>query len=107
MKGTIRCVGISEGRHPLGRPGDRHYHPLGNHVIKDVLYLLSVFYGYLPLGMLDQGYVRVSPDGIGTRNVADCVKQAGEAVVEGNCVPGHHIRGYGEFGWVRVTELQC
>ena len=54
-KGTITILGISVGRHPLGRLGDRHYHPLSDHVINSALYLLSVLYGYLPLGMLDWG----------------------------------------------------
>ena len=53
MKGTIRLVGLIEGRHPLSRLGDRHYHPLSNQVIKGVLYLFSVLYGYLPLGMFN------------------------------------------------------
>ena len=61
MKGTIRLAGVCEGRHPLGRLGNRCNHPLSNHVVKGVLYLLSVLYGYLPLGMLGKGYVRASP----------------------------------------------
>ena len=41
-KGTIRLSGISEARYPLSRPGDKCYHPLSNHVIEGVLYLLLV-----------------------------------------------------------------
>ena len=32
-KGTIRLVGISDGRHPFSRQGDRCYHPLSDHVV--------------------------------------------------------------------------
>ena len=74
MKGTISLVGISLGRHPFGRLEARHYHPLSGHVIKGVLYLLLVLYGYLPLGMLDWSYVMVSPDGVSAGHVANCVK---------------------------------
>ena len=74
MKGTIRLAGIGKRRHPLGKLGDRCYHPLCDHVIEDALYLLSVLYGYPPSGMLDGGYIRVGPDGIGTGHVANCVK---------------------------------
>ena len=42
--------------------------------------------------MLDWGYVRVSPDGIGAMHVASCVKQAGEGMFESNYVPGHCIK---------------
>ena len=45
MKGTIRLLGISEGRYPLGRPGDRCCHSLSDHVIEGALYLLLVLYG--------------------------------------------------------------
>ena len=74
MKGNTRLVGISEGRHPLGRLGDRCHHYLSDHIIEGELCLLSVLYGYLPFGMLDQGSVRVSHDGIGTGHVGNCVK---------------------------------
>ena len=40
MKGTIRLVGVCEGRHPLCRPGDRCYNSFGNHVIKGALNLI-------------------------------------------------------------------
>ena len=46
-QGTIRLAGISEGRYPLGRLGDRHDHSLLNHVIECVLYLLPVLDGDL------------------------------------------------------------
>ena len=74
MKGTIRSVAVHEGRHPLSRWGDRYYHSLGNHVIEGVLSLFLVLYGYLPPCMLDQGYIRVGPDGVGTRHVAEYIK---------------------------------
>ena len=74
MKGTIRLLEISEGRHPLSRLRDRCYHPLSDQVIKGALYLLSVLYGYLPFGMLDGGYVGVGPHGISSSHVANCVK---------------------------------
>ena len=73
-KGTIRLLGISEGRYPLSRLEDRYYHPHSNHVIEGALYLLSVLYGYLPSCMLDWGYVRVGPDGISARHDTNCVK---------------------------------
>ena len=93
MKGTIRPAGISEGRHLLGRLGDRCYHPNSNHVIEGSLYLLLVLCGHLPLGMLDNSNLRFGPDGISTRHVADCVKQARKGAFEGNYVLGYHIRG--------------
>ena len=37
-----------------------------NHVIKCAFDLFPVFYEYLSLGMLYQGYRRVGPDGVGT-----------------------------------------
>ena len=48
MKGTIRLAGVHEGRDPLHRLRDRHYHSLGKHVIKGALNLFPVLYGYLP-----------------------------------------------------------
>ena len=107
LKETIRLVVISKERHLLGRPGDRCYHPLCDHVIEGVLYLISVLYGYLPLGMLDGVYVRVGPDGIGTGHVADCVKQGGKGTFEGNYVLGCHIRKYSRLGQVRVMGFKC
>ena len=74
MKRTIRLVGICEGRHPLSRPGDRCYHSFGDHVIEGVVNLFLVLYGCLPPSVLDWGYVRVSPDGLGTGHVAGCIK---------------------------------
>ena len=85
-------MGISEGRHPFSRLGERCYLSLSNHVIECALYLLSVLYRYLPLGMLDQSSVRVSPDGIGTGHIANCVKQAAEGMFDGNYVLGCHIK---------------
>ena len=67
-------MGICEGRHPLGRQGDRCYYSLGDHVVKGVFNLFLVLYGYLPPGVLDWDYVRVSPDGVGTGHVANCIK---------------------------------
>ena len=80
-------MGISEGRHPLSRLGDRHYHSMGDHVVKGADNLLLVLYWYLSYGMLEQGYARVGPDGIGSGHVADCVKQAGEGVCEWQLCP--------------------
>ena len=70
---------------------DRDYKTLGDNVIKGGLYLHSVLYGYLPLGMLDQEDGRVSPDGICTRHVG--VER--EGILQGNDVPGHC---YGQGG---------
>ena len=74
VQGTIRLAGVSEGRHPLGRPGDRHDHSLLNHIIMSALYLLPVLNGNLPLGMLDRSNVKVSPDDIGPRHIAHDIK---------------------------------
>ena len=98
-------MGISEGRHPLHRPGDRSYHSLGNHVIVGVLNLLLLFYGHLPSHMLDWGIISISPGGVGSRHVANCVKQAGKGAFEGNYVPGHCIREDSWLSQIRVIRL--
>ena len=52
--------------------------------------------------MLDWGNVRVSPDGIGSRHVTNCVRQARKGMFEGKYVPGCYIRGEGWLSWVGV-----
>ena len=70
IEGTIRLVEVHQGRHPLSRWTDIGHVSLGDHVIKGLLYLVSVLYGHFPTGMLNRGNGRVSPDGIGTWHVA-------------------------------------
>ena len=72
MKGTIRFVGVCKGR--LSRLGGRHNHSLGDHVIEHALNLFLVLFGYLPSSVLDWGYIRVSPDSVGTGHVGDGIK---------------------------------
>ena len=73
----IRLVGVHQQRHPLCRLGNRHDDSLSNHVIKHFLDLFSVLYGYLVLGMLDSEDVRVCPDGVHPRYVANGVEGVG------------------------------
>ena len=54
-QGTIRLIRVCEGQYPLSRPRHWGYDTLGDHVIQCALYLLSVLYGYLPMGVLDWG----------------------------------------------------
>ena len=65
MECTIRLVGVHSGRHPLSWLGDRSNHAFNDHIIKGLLDLFPVLYGYLPPGMLNRGDGMVSPDGIG------------------------------------------
>ena len=106
MKGTIRLRGLCEGRYQLGGLGDRCYHSLGDHVIGGALSLLLVLYGYLPPSVLDWGYVRISPDGIYTGYVANCIKQAQEGMFEGNYLPGCCIGGNGWLSQVGLMGLK-
>ena len=54
-KGTIRFMGVCKGWYPFGGLRDRGYNTFGDYVIEGALYLLSVLYRFLPLGMLDKG----------------------------------------------------
>ena len=58
-KGIIRFAGVCKGQYPFGGPRDNSYDTFDDHDIKGALYLLSVLYGYLPLGVLDQGNRKV------------------------------------------------
>ena len=64
-----------------------------------------VFYGYLPLGMLDRGDVRVGPDDRGPRHVVYGVKEAWEGSLLGNDILDHCCRGWGGccfwFFWLK------
>ena len=53
------------------RPGDRYYNPFSNHFIKSALYLLHVLELILALGMLNRENIRVGPDGISSKHVAN------------------------------------
>ena len=90
MKGTIRLADVCKGWYPFSRPWGRGYNTLGDHVIDSAFYLLSVLYGYLPLGMLYWEDGRVGPDGICARQVVYSVEWAGEGSLQGNDVLGHH-----------------
>ena len=54
--------------------GQKSHHAFIDHIIEGALNLFPVLYWYLPLGMLDRGDSRVSPDGIGARHVAYCIE---------------------------------
>ena len=45
--------------------------------------------GTFQLGMLDRGNVRVSPNGVGPRHVAYCIKGVWEDLLQGNDVLDH------------------
>ena len=95
VQGTIRLVGISEGRYPLSRLGDRHNHSLLDHLVKCALYLLTVLYGNpLPV-VLDRGNARVSPDGLGPEHIAYSIKGVWEGLLQGNYVLDHSGSGRG------------
>ena len=61
--------------------------------------MLLVLYGYLPLGMLEWGNGKLSPDGVCARHVAYSIKQAGESSLQGDDVLGHCI------GWECLNQL--
>ena len=69
MKGTIRLVGACEGRYPFGRPGDSAIAPLATMTLRVHSIFSHFSMGTFPPSVLDQGYVRVSPNGVGTWHV--------------------------------------
>ena len=81
VQGTIRLTRVCEGRYPLGRPRDSGDHTFLYHIIECALNMFPVLYRYLLLGMLDRGNGRVSPDGIGPRHVAYCIKGVQEGLL--------------------------
>ena len=89
VQGSIRLAGISEGKYPFGRLGDRHNHSLLDHLIKCVLYWLPVLDGDLLPGMLDRGNTGVSPHGIGPRHIAYSIEGVWEGLLQGNNVLDH------------------
>ena len=102
-QGTIRLVRVHEEQYPLSWARHRSYNTLGDHVVEGLLNLLSVLDGDLPLGLLDWGYGRVGPDGIGPRYVANGVELVREGSLEGNYVPGGHC---GESGCLSQGGLR-
>ena len=99
MQGTIRLIQVGEQQYPLGWLGNWCSDSLSNHVIEHPFDLFPVFYGYLALGMLHWDNRRVSPDGVGTRHIANGVKGVGESSLQCHDVPDlgcgtrvHHLR---------------
>ena len=105
MEGTIRLVGMSEGRYLLGSLGDWDDDSECDHVIEDLLYLVSVLYGHFPVGMLDRGNGRVSPDDKGTGYVAYGIEGAREYLLQCSSVLDHCCGRVGCISWAGVRAV--
>ena len=88
-------MGISEGRYPLSRPGDRNNHSLPDHPIECALYMLPVLNRNLLQDMQDRGNTRVSADGIGPQHIAHSIQGVWEGSLQANYVLDHSGRGRG------------
>ena len=87
--------GVCEGKYPISRLGDRCNHSLLNCLVEIVLYLLPVLNGNLPLGMLDRGNAKVSPDGVSPRHIPYGIEGGQEGPLQCNYVLDHGSRARG------------
>ena len=101
VQGTIRLMGVNEGRNPFIWLGDRGNQIFLDHVIEGAFDLFLVLDKYLVPGMLARGDRRFGPDGIGPRYVAYCIEGAWEGPLQGNDVLDSCCGGRGShFCWL-------